>query len=97
MNKENELAVQAAHQAGRAVVLHALLSSLLATQRLGDAEVITFFKTMRRMLEKEVSNTDYFHGVLHEAGFEEHVSSKIVDAFRKTIKLQLKLIETNIP
>ena len=37
----------AAHHAGRAAVMHAMVNGLLATQRLNEAEVLAFFKTVR--------------------------------------------------
>ncbi len=93
----NVLAMQAAYQAGRAAVLHAFANGLLATQRLSEAEVLAFFKTVRGVLEEEVTNTKRIQTVLQEAGIEESVSSQVVDAFREAIELQLRLIETEIP
>ena len=96
MKMDNHLALQAAHQAGRAAVLHALVNGLLATQRLNNFEVIAFFKTIRGVLEEVVANTGHIKCALEEAGFEQPVRSRIVGAFREAIELQLKLIETEI-
>ena len=96
MKNENELAKQAAHQAGRAAVLHALVNGLLATQRLDQSEVIAFYKTMRGVLEEEISKAGHIHGVLLEAGYEQPVGTGIVAAFREAIELQLRLIDTEI-
>ena len=96
MTIRNEWAAQAAHQAGRAAVLHALVNGLLATQRLSEAEVLAFFKTVRGALEEEVTNTRRIQAVLLKAGFEDPVSRQVVSAFREAIELQLRLIETEI-
>ena len=93
----SEQAVQAAHQAGRAAVLHALVNGLLATQRLSEAKVLAFFKTVRGALEAEVTNTRRIKAVLLEAGFEEPDDGQVLGAFREAIELQLRLIETEIP
>ncbi len=90
-------AAQAAYRAGRAVVLHALVNGLLATQRLNDAEVLAFFKTVRGALEEEVTSTGRIQAMLQEAGIEEPEWCRVVDAFRAAIELQLRLIETEIP
>ena len=90
-------AIQAAHNAGRAAVLHAMVNGLLATQRLSEAEVIAFFKTVRDSLEEEVTNTRAIQAVLRDAGYEEPVSSQVVDAFKEAIELQLRLIEIEFP
>ena len=92
----NEWAAQAAYQAGRAAVLHALVNGLLATQQLSKAEVLAFFKTVRGALEEEVTNTGRIQAVLIEAGIEEPACNEIVWAFREAIELQLRLIETEI-
>ena len=92
-----EAAMQAAHQAGRAAVLHALVNGLLATQRLSEAEGLAFFKTVRGALEEEVTNAGGIQSALREAGFEEPVAGRVLGAFREAIELQLRLIETEIP
>ena len=97
MTTESEWAAQAAYQAGRAAVLHAMVTGLLATQRLTDVEVQAFFKTVRGALEEEVTNTGRIQAALREAGFEDPADRRIVDAFREAIELQLRLIETEIP
>ena len=71
---QSEEATQAAHQAGRAAVMHAMVNGLLATQRLSREEVLAFFKTVRGALEEEVTNTGRIQAVLLEAGFEDPVS-----------------------
>ena len=88
--------MQAAYHAGRAVVMHAMVNGLLATQRLSKAEVIAFFKTVRGALEGEVVNTRRIQAVLLEAGFEDPIGRQIVDAFRKAMELQLRLVEKEI-
>ena len=93
----NQWAAQAAHQAGRAAVLQALVNGLLATQRLTDVEVQAFFKTVRGALEEEVINTGRIQSALREAGFEEPVAGQVLGTFREAIELQLRLIETEIP
>ncbi|MYA30642.1 MAG: hypothetical protein F4Y31_05340 [Gammaproteobacteria bacterium] len=90
-------ATQAAYQAGRATVLHALVNGLLATQRLSDEEVHAFYKIMRGVLEEEVTNTGRIQAALREAGFEDPADRRIVYSFREAIELQLRLIETEIP
>lgn len=94
MKKQVEMAVQAAHQAGRAVVLHTLVNGLLATQCLSKREVIAFFEAICAVLEEEVTNTGHIEGVLREAGFDRPVNRTIVNAFREAIELQIRLIET---
>ena len=89
--------MQAAHHAGRAAVMHAMINGLLATQRLSEAEVLAFFKTVCGALEAEVTNTRMFRAVLLEAGCEDPVTRQVVSAFREAIELQLRLIETEIP
>ena len=89
--------MQAAYQAGRSAVMHAMVNGSLATQRLSREEVLAFFKTMRGALEAEVTNTRRIQAVLLEAGFEDPVSRRVVSAFRDAIELQLRLIETEIP
>ena len=96
MKNEYELAKQAAHQAGRAAVMHALVNGLLATQRLDQSEIIAFYKTMRNVLEEEVTKTGHIQDVLLEEGFEQPARTGIVAAFRGAIELQLRLIDTEI-
>ena len=91
------MAMQAAHHAGRAAVMHAMAKGLLATQRLSEAEVIAFFKTVRDVLEEEATNAGRIQAMMLDTGFEEPVSSDVAGAFREAIELQLRLIETEIP
>ncbi len=97
MKIRHEWAEQAAHHAGRAAVMHAMVNGLLATQRLSESEVLAFFKTVRGALEEEVTNTGRTQALLLEAGFEDSVSRQVVSAFREAIELQLRLIETELP
>ena len=62
MKFRTDQALEAAHHAGRSVVMHAMVNSLLAVQRLSEAEVIAFFKTVRGALEEEVANTGRIQG-----------------------------------
>lgn len=89
-------ALEAAYQAGRAAVMHAMVNGLLATQQLTDVEAQAFFKTMRGALEKEVTNTGRIQSALCHIGIEEPANSQVVSAFQDAIKLQLRLIETEI-
>ena len=92
----SDMAMQAAHHAGRATVMHAIVNGLLATQRLSEAEVLAFFKAVRGALEAEVTNVRRIQAVLQDAGYEEPVSHQVVSAFRDAIELQLRLIEIEI-
>ena len=96
MQTRNDHAIQAAHNAGRAAVMHAMVNGLLATQRLSEGEVLAFFKAVRGALEEEIINTRSIHATLGDAGFEDPVSLQVVEAFREAIELQLMLIETEI-
>ena len=91
MEARNEKDMQAAHHAGRAAVLHAVVNGLLATQRLSEAEVLAFFKAVRDTLELEVTNTGRIQAVLQHTDFMEPVGNQIVGAFREAIELQLRL------
>lgn len=97
MKIERELAVDAAHLAGRAAVLHVLMNGLLATQSLRESEVIAFFKTMRSALKELVDNTGHIQDLLQEVGIQQPERSRIVDAYQDAIVLQLRLIETELP
>lgn len=76
--------------------MHAMVNGLLATQRLSEAEVVAFFKTVRDALEVEVTNTRSIRAVLQDAGYQEPVCCQLVSAFREAIELQLRLIDTEI-
>ena len=91
-----EQTMQAAHRGGRAAVLHAMVNGLLTTQRLSDAEVQAFFKTVRGALEEEVTITGKIQSALRESCYEEPVYNRIIGTFREAIELQLWLIETEI-
>lgn len=93
---QEKFAIQAAYQAGRATVLHAIVGGLLATQRLNKEEVIAFFRTVRDVLEEEITNAGEILVMLRESGFDEEANRKAVDAFREAIELQLRLIEIEL-
>ena len=91
-----DTAMQAAYEAGRATVLHALVHGLLATQRLREAEVSAFFKTVRDALAEELTNTRRVQSALQDAGFENPGDIRVLGAFRGAIELQMRLIEMEI-